>query len=178
MATAVKTMPTPMPPPDKRVQWLPPNESNSTGNLFSGGKPSVFNGLNGDLPTAQPTKLQRPQSAVVHSMNRRLSAPGSQSEVRSSSESIKINLNQGGENERLDIFQSKMDARPHSSGAGSDMSRNRPQSAMPSMTRGGTVSTGEKVEIEELKREIIEVTKHINSNRQELILQHAKASSR
>ena len=49
---------------------------------------------------------------------------------------------------------------------------------MPSMTRGGTVSTGEKVEIEELKREIIEVTKRINSNRQELMLQHAKASSR
>lgn len=167
MSTAVKTMATPMPPAEKRVQWLPPSNGGSTGNI----KPNGV--LNGDLPPAQ--KLQRPQSAVVHSMNRKLLLP---SEVRNSSDSIKIAF-EGGENERREIIgKFSSEARPHTSGGEGSSTRNhRPLSAMASISRGGTVSSAEKFEIEDLKREILEVAKCINNNRTELQQSDAKVSS-
>ena len=165
MSMAVKTMPTPMPPPEKRVQWLP----------LSGKLNGV---LNGEGAAEEPTKMQRPQSAVVHSMNRRLSTSGANAEARTSSEIIKIAF-EVGENARREIVGRSTEARPHTSGGeGSGSStKNRPMSAMASISRGGIASTAEKADIEELKREIMEVAKRINNNRKELQQSDAKVSS-
>eukprot|EP00802_Teleaulax_amphioxeia_P003831 Tamp_03834.p1 GENE.Tamp_03834~~Tamp_03834.p1 ORF type:complete len:714 (+),score=246.13 Tamp_03834:147-2288(+) len=172
MSTVVKA-PTPVPPPEKRVQWLPP----SNGSMANGGKHPGLNG--GDLPLAQPSKLQRPQSAVVHGTSRRLSVQGPAPDARHSSDSIKIPF-EGGENERREalakISSDGTSARPHTSGGEGSSGRNRPLSAMASISRGGSVPSAEKVEIEDLKREIMEVTKRINSNRKELLQQHGKSS--
>ena len=177
-------VPTPVPPPEKRVQWLPPSNGSTANGVKLLGLNSPLN--SGDLPPAQPSKLQRPQSAVVHSASRRPSAQGPVPDLRHSSDSIKIPM-EGSENERREI-PPKISAdfgpgvvgsgRPHTSGGeGSSAGRNRPQSAMPSMSRAGSVPSAEKLEIEDLKREIMEVTKRINSNRKELIQQHGGNNS-
>jgi hypothetical protein len=156
-----------MPPADKRMQKGPSGINGATANGMPDGKPSI---LNADVPLPQPSKLQRPQSAVVHSMNRRLTAPASSSDVRrSSQDALKIGSLEG-ENQRREVFgKLTSEALPHTSGASNSSSaqRNRPQSAMPSMNRG-IASAADRGEIEDLKRDIIEVTRRINSNRQEL----------
>ncbi len=173
MSTVVKVPTAPVPPPEKRVQWLPPSNSS----VPNGSKHPGLNG--GELPLAQPSKLQRPQSAVVHGTSRRLPAQGPAPEARHSSDSIKIPF-EGRENERREalakISSDGTSARPHTSGGEGSSGRNRPLSAMASISRGGSVTSAEKVEIEDLKREIIEVTKRINSNRKELMQQHGKSN--
>ena len=170
MSAAVKAMPTPVPPPERRVQWQPPGGS---GAAFGGVKINGGNFGSADLPPAagQP-KQQRPQSAVVHSMNRRLTAPGASGLDARRSDDIKIEGFPAGEKSHREV--GKMSAEgtsilPHAGGSGGTSgARNRPQSAMPTVNRGGSASAAEKIEIEDLKREILEVTKRIASNRKDL----------